>query len=35
MLYLDGLVLVRKETRKLFEIWWGAGVSRGAVTVLN
>ena len=34
-MYLDGLVLVRKETGRLFEILWGAGGSRGAVIVLN
>ena len=33
-MYLDKLVLIRKETGDS-EAMWGAGVSRGAVTVLS
>ena len=35
MQYLDELVLVGEKTRRLFETWWGAAVSLGAVTMLN
>ena len=34
-MYLDELGLVKKETRRMFEILWGAGGSRDAVVVLN